>query len=215
MKYLKKFNESVENIESICEKYGIENYTINFDGSIDVDGNVDLYDKKLTELPLLFNRVTGDFICATNQLTSLKGCPRYVGGVFSCSFNELTTLEGGPSKVVIQYNANRNELISLKGAPTEVSDFRCSANKLVSLEGCPSKGWILDCDNNNITSLRGLPTNFDFVHFRSISNPIHKYWSQVSSSDNFDNLEIFLYMDVDTEDGDEVCQQKVDYILNN
>ena len=30
------------NIESICQEYGIENYTINEDGTVDVDGNVDL-----------------------------------------------------------------------------------------------------------------------------------------------------------------------------
>ena len=27
-------------IEEICKKFGIENYTINEDGSVDVDGNV-------------------------------------------------------------------------------------------------------------------------------------------------------------------------------
>ena len=45
MKYLKKFNESVEDIDSICKKYGIKNYTINVDGTVDVDGNVDLVKK--------------------------------------------------------------------------------------------------------------------------------------------------------------------------
>ena len=35
MKHIKKFNESTDNIISICKKYGITNYTINEDGSID------------------------------------------------------------------------------------------------------------------------------------------------------------------------------------
>ncbi len=42
MKYLKKFNEEIlffdkikkYKIDKICEKYGIENYTINSDGSL-------------------------------------------------------------------------------------------------------------------------------------------------------------------------------------
>ena len=37
-------------ISLICEKYGIKNYTVNDDGSIDVNGRVNLYNKGLTEL---------------------------------------------------------------------------------------------------------------------------------------------------------------------
>jgi len=47
MKYLKLF-ESYSDIKSICEKYGIVNYSINSDGSIDVDGVVNLYNEYLT-----------------------------------------------------------------------------------------------------------------------------------------------------------------------
>jgi hypothetical protein len=52
MKYLKKFNESLEDIDSICKKYGIKNYTINSDGTVDVDGDVNLLLKNLSKLPL-------------------------------------------------------------------------------------------------------------------------------------------------------------------
>lgn len=39
MKYLKRYNESLNEseIHQICEKYYIKNYTINEDGTIDVD----------------------------------------------------------------------------------------------------------------------------------------------------------------------------------
>ena len=61
-------NYSVDNIHKICEKYGIKNYTINTDGSIDVDGNVHLWCRGLTELPLKFNHVSGYFNCYVNKL---------------------------------------------------------------------------------------------------------------------------------------------------
>lgn len=32
----------MNNIDKLCKKYNIKNYNINEDGSIDVDGNVDL-----------------------------------------------------------------------------------------------------------------------------------------------------------------------------
>ena len=86
-------------ISLICKQYGINNYTINDDGSIDVNGYVNLINKGLTELPLTFNKVSGYFTCSNNQLTSLKGCPRWVGGNFYCTYNNLTSLEFGPDYV--------------------------------------------------------------------------------------------------------------------
>jgi len=97
MKYLKKFNES--NIDSICEKYNIVNYTINSDGSIDVDGDVEIIGESLTLLPLNFNKVSGNFNCSINDLISLKGCPKYIDGNFYCYCNQLTTFEYFPISI--------------------------------------------------------------------------------------------------------------------
>ena len=77
-------------IDEICIEYNITNYTINDDGSIDVNGDVDLYNCNLTELPLVFNKVSGWFDCGKNRLTSLEFCPDYVGNWFSCESNQLT-----------------------------------------------------------------------------------------------------------------------------
>ena len=62
-------------------------YTINDDGSIDVDGNVNLSRKKLTKIPFNFSKVSGNFYCSDNQLTSLDGAPNTVGGSFYCYGN--------------------------------------------------------------------------------------------------------------------------------
>ena len=78
-------------IEEICRKYNITDYTINSDGSIDVnDHGVFFNGYGLNELPLKFNRVSGKFDCSHNNLTSLEGCPKYVGGSFFCNNNKLT-----------------------------------------------------------------------------------------------------------------------------
>ena len=73
------FLESKQDIDFICKKYRITNYTINEDGSIDVDGDVNLSGAKLTKLPLNFRSVSGNFNCSYNQLTSLEGSPQSVG----------------------------------------------------------------------------------------------------------------------------------------
>jgi hypothetical protein len=121
----------MESIIEICKQYGIINYTINPDGSIDVNGSVYLYGKGLTELPLTFNRVTGYFICSNNQLTSLKGSPRWVGGYFSCNNNKLTSLEFSPDYVGGDFYCTGNKLTSLEFSPDYVGDdFNCNWNKL-------------------------------------------------------------------------------------
>jgi hypothetical protein len=120
-------------ISLICEKYGIINYTINPDGSIDVDGNVDLSFKDLTELPLTFNRITGNFSCSCNNLTSLKGSPRWIGCHFTCSNNPLTSLEFSPDYVGGYFNCSRNRLPSLEFSPDYIGGF-------------------FDCEYNNLTN---------------------------------------------------------------
>ena len=133
MKHIKLF-ESFNDIESICKKYGITNYTINTDGSIDVDGNVNLSRKGLTKLPLKFGNVTGYFYCYNNQLTTLEGSPKEVGGYFYCSYNQLTTLEGSPKEVGGNFYCDNNKLTSLKGGPIKVGGgFDCRNNKLPKL----------------------------------------------------------------------------------
>ena len=100
----------ITNYTIICKKYGITNYTINPDGSIDVVGNVNLWGKGLTELPLIFNKVTGYFDCGGNRLTSLKGSPIWVGGFFSCEDNKLTSLEFSPDYVGGSFDCSSNDL---------------------------------------------------------------------------------------------------------
>jgi hypothetical protein len=137
MKHLKLFESMTEiEVEKICKQYNITNWTLNPDGTVDVDDSVYLLGQRLTKLPLKFGRVTGDFFCYNNQLTSLEGCPTEIGGNFSCSYNQLTSLEG---------------------CPTEISgDFLCQYNQLTSLEGCPTEiGGNFYCHNNNLTSLKG------------------------------------------------------------
>ena len=120
-------------IEEICEKYNIRNYIINDDGSIDVDGDVFIYDEGLTEIPLKFNKVTGSVNFIQNKLTSLEGCPKEVGSFFDCRDNKLTTLEGGPKSVGGDFHCGNNNLTDLKGSPEEIGGkFGCINTNITS-----------------------------------------------------------------------------------
>jgi hypothetical protein len=129
-------------------------------GLVDVDGDVKLKEKiKVTQLPVSFDRVVGDFDCYNNKLTDLKGAPTSVVGDFDCYNNKLTDLKGAPTSVGGGFYCSSNQLTSLEGAPTSVGgDFYCYNNNLVSLEGAPtSVGGDFYCYNNNLVSLEGAP----------------------------------------------------------
>ena len=88
-------------IESWCEEMGIEDYTINSQGEIDVRGDVHLDYRDFKELPYKFGTVTGFFNVGDNQnLISLKNCPDKVNEYFRCSYcPKLESLEGCPKFV--------------------------------------------------------------------------------------------------------------------
>ena len=153
-----KFLESNEDIHSICKKYGIEDYTVNEDGSIDVEGSVYLSNRNLTKLPLKFNHVSGGFYCTHNELTTLEGSPKSVGGGFFCSDNKLTTLEGSPQLVSGNFSCGFNQLTTLEGSPKSVGGgFYCYNNKLETLEGSPQSVGGFDFYNNQLTDFIGFP----------------------------------------------------------
>lgn len=155
-------------IIQLCEGYNINYYTINDDGSIDVDDHVNLTNLGLTELPLKFNKVWGDFYCAKNNLTTLKGSPIEVGESFNCNYNELTSLEHSPIKVG--------------------GDFLCTNNKLTSLKGCPK--FVRDdifCEDNNVIKLEEIPNTMNgYIYFGN--NPI----GSISKSMDIDFLRAFI-----------------------
>ena len=88
-------------IKTWCEEMGIQKYTINSKGEIDVNWNVDLRYSDFEELPYKFAKVTGYFsVMMCLNLKTLKNCPDEVGGYFSCYYcSKLFSLEGCPKKV--------------------------------------------------------------------------------------------------------------------
>lgn len=110
-----KLTNTFSEISTICKQYDIVNWHFNSDGSINVDGDVDLQQMKLAKLPLKFNKVSGNFYCQNNKLSSLAGSPISVGGDFNCSINHLVSLMDSPLKVNGNYICTNNILLNLVG----------------------------------------------------------------------------------------------------
>ena len=139
MKHIKTYkvfeHKDIYELIKQLDRYNIENYTINEDGTIDVDGDVFLHDVGLTEIPFSFGKVTGYFNCSNNKLTSLKGCPKEVDGYFVCNHNKLKDLIGGPHEVGGHYYCHSNQLETLEGCAGDIGGkLQCSYNKLEMLD---------------------------------------------------------------------------------
>ncbi len=175
MKILKKFKKYFGNteIDEICRKYKIVNYTINSDNSVDVDGDVNLCGKELESIPLNFNIVNGYFQCGRNRLTSLKGCPVRVGSWFSCSYNILTSLQYSPQYVENDnFSCGNNRIESLQYCTELIrGNFYCYDNKLTSLEHHPTVYGKFYCYNNQINTFEDFYYYKEDVYFDG--NPIY------------------------------------------
>jgi hypothetical protein len=132
--------------------------TIHESGIVDVKGNVYLK-RGITDFPIQFGEVSGEFFCDHNLLTSLKGSPHTVAGNFRCDNNKLTSLAHAPRHVGGDFCCNNNQLTSLQHAPHILGGtFRCDFNKLTSLQHAPHdvKG-LFNCSNNQLQDLTGSP----------------------------------------------------------
>lgn len=164
MKNIKLFeNFNTESIDAICTKYGIIDYSINADSSINVYGDVDLSGKNLEEIPLKFNLVAGYFDCSNNNLKNLNNSPVFSRSGFDCSNNKITTLKGAPL-ITKNFNCSNNNLLTLKHTPNEINGvFDCTNNNIVSFIGYPNTfEGTFKCDNNPISLI------YDFFGYKSI-----------------------------------------------
>ena len=161
MRYLKLF-ESFEDIDEICKKYDIENYTINPDGSIDVNENVvDLFDEGLIKIPLKFNKVNGVFRCSWNILTTLEGSPKEINGSFYCNRNKLTSFEYAPKIIRGGLSCNVNNIKTFEHFPSFVKEnFTCSDNLIWHV-------WVLFYDTTKIELLN----DFDIFRDENTDDP--------------------------------------------
>lgn len=153
------FNKE-EEIRNLCSKYNIKNYTINGDYSVDVDGDVNMVSRNMSEIPIKFNNVNGSFYINGNYITSLKGCPKHITGTFNCSNNKLQSLNFGPEYVGVNFISYKNSLTDVYHCPKYIGEgIDISNNKLTTLAGLPDTiNGYFQVYKNDIVDLIDAPT---------------------------------------------------------
>ena len=117
-----------KDIKIWLKTYKIRNCTINEDLSVDVDDMVYLREKNLTEIPVKFNIVNGQFNCTFNQLTSTDFFPKEVN-YFRCHDNQFKNLDNYPKVITgwasIENNPNLENIIGLWNCDFRGSKIWC------------------------------------------------------------------------------------------
>jgi len=174
MKYLKLYeswlSKKIDNyqIHEICKQYGIKNYTINPDGSIDVDGvylsirdNTQHNKFSMEKLPLKFNKVN-IFDCENNKLISFEGSPKEVNKFFNFTCNKLTSFKFAPKIIRGNFWCNFNNIKSFEYFPSYVGGyFGCDSNPIEEV-------WDLVRDTEKIELLN----DFDIFRDEDTDTPI-------------------------------------------
>lgn len=137
---------TIDEISAWLIRYGIKDFTILNNNTVDVPSDVRLSNSlgNLLKLPLKFNKVDGHFDISDNELNSLDGCPEYVKGDFIAHKNELSSLKGSPKEVDGNFIVLQNNINSLKYSPLLIKgDFICSHNPIQDLDDLNSvEGYI-------------------------------------------------------------------------
>lgn len=105
-----------QEIEKWLDKYNIKNYTIQPDGVVDVNGDIDLNGFTEESILVQFGTVTGSFdLGQATAITSFKGAPRIVGEHCYCDTSTMSSLEGIPKSIGGDVSFFKTNIKSLSG----------------------------------------------------------------------------------------------------
>lgn len=149
--------DTKQKIKNWLEKHIVQSYEINNDLSVIVFSDVFLSDKNLEEIPIVFEKIYGNFDCSHNNLIKLPIIKEIQGALYAKN-NQLISVEE-IGKVGKMINLNNNQLTCLKGLPRTVNgNLYISENNLKTLKYLPKKiDGSLDCSHNPLLSLNYLP----------------------------------------------------------
>jgi hypothetical protein len=114
--------DAITKIGIACREYNVYEYTLNDDMSLDVDGDVYIFNAGLTKMPFKLNTVGGSLLLYNNSLINMDGLPKTVNSTFNISRNKLDSMVGGPISVGESYHINGNNIRSFKGFPENYSE---------------------------------------------------------------------------------------------
>jgi hypothetical protein len=81
-------------------------WTLNSEGKIDVKSDIFMNQRNISEVPVKFGKVYGNFICSYNNLTSLKNFPDYISNSLFIGNNKIETFDFFPEVETLVFLEN-------------------------------------------------------------------------------------------------------------
>lgn len=177
--------ETREQIENWLTKRGKRiggKWKINKDLTVEVEGDVNLSQMKITRIPVKFKWVAGKMIVRESSLETLEGCPEEVGLWFDCSYTKIKNLVGGPKYLNClnrehndtYYATNNENLVSLEGVAESAKTLNIGFNKrLTELDYLPIDVRRITCPASGLITLKGIEKKAKHLeHLQVNANPI-------------------------------------------
>jgi hypothetical protein len=125
--------QTKDKIQAWLDKMKVTNYKINSDLTVDVNGDVNLGNNKLHEIPIQFGIVNGNFSIWHNKLISLKGCPHKVTENFDCTHNQLESLQYCPKEIGEDFLFHVNKISTFEYLPQSVGNITIYENDIQNI----------------------------------------------------------------------------------
>jgi hypothetical protein len=187
--YDKKF------ITEWLDYYGIQNYTINDDMSVDIDGSVLIDRRHIPRLDVKFRNVSNEFFINKCGLESMNNLPISCKCV-TLTNNNINEISNVPLNC--QYlNLNNNKITEIQNIEhlTELSTLEISHNKITKLYGLPSSIKRISLENNLLKNFKNFPKALimrdDEKMYLIKGNPIV---SLKGLDVDYNNIKVFLHL---------------------
>jgi len=132
------------------KKWVIETFIFEPDGKVRVEGNLDLSDTGISELPPGLYRVEGQLILNNNQITTIENIPDSVTELH-LNNNQITTIENIPDSVTRLY-LSKNQITTIENIPNSVIELWLKNNQITKKENIPDSVTYINIDSNPIES---------------------------------------------------------------
>lgn len=106
---------NIRKLKKICKKYLIDEYVINKDGSIDVNTDLFLSNKNISNFKIKFNKIDGSLFISNNFFKNFKNFPNIINGDLYMNNNMFENLNGIPKNIKGKVYAQGNNINTLIG----------------------------------------------------------------------------------------------------
>jgi len=145
-----------------------ETFVFEIDGRVRVDGDLNLSDTGISELPPGLYDVTGRLILANNTFETINAVPEGVT-ILNMAGNQISIIENISNSVIL-LTLSKNKITKIENISSSVTELGLGINQISVIENIPDSVIRLSLRQNNIRVIENIPESVTFLDLGE--NPI-------------------------------------------